>query len=61
MKRIKLLVIATLAFVGLTMQAQEVKQIEASVDDYDKYRTLITMLGICIPRRNYLYLRKRRL
>ncbi len=34
MKRIKLLVIATLAFVGLTMQAQEVKQIEASVDDY---------------------------
>ena len=33
MKRIKLLVIATLAFVGLTMQAQEVKQIEASVDD----------------------------
>ena len=34
MKRIKLLVIAALAFVGLTMQAQEVKQIEASVDDY---------------------------
>ena len=34
MKRIKLLVIATLAYVGLTMQAQEVKQIEASVDDY---------------------------
>ena len=28
------LFIATLAFVGLTMQAQEVKQIEASVDDY---------------------------
>ena len=34
MKRIKLLVIATLAFAGLTMQAQEVKQIEASVEDY---------------------------
>lgn len=34
MKRIKLLVIATLAFVGLTMQAQEVKPIEASVEDY---------------------------
>ena len=34
MKRIKLLVIAALAFVGLTMQAQEVKQIEASIEDY---------------------------
>ena len=34
MKRIKLLVIAALAFVGLTMQAQEVKPIEASVEDY---------------------------
>ena len=34
MKRIKFLVIATLAFAGLTMQAQEVKQIEASVEDY---------------------------